>query len=74
MYILTIKSGKVTTRVQLGCMDKAFDFLEYADVCDTFHSFVKLPFGEVIERTDAEIARADSFVKHAFEFAQRKTA
>ena len=74
MYILTVKSGNVTTRVQLGCMKNAFDLLEYADVCDTFHSFVLLPFGEMIERTDAEIARADSFVKHAFEFSSRKVA
>lgn len=62
MYVLTLKSGKVVTRVQVGCLNEfTFDMLAYADLTGQFYSFktVRKPG----DRPDEEINRAASFVK-----------
>ena len=70
MYLLTIKSGKVTTRVQVGCLNEfTFDMLAYADLTDQFFSFrtIKTP----LKREPEEIVRVDSFIKHAKEWSDK---
>lgn len=70
MYLLTIKSGKAVTRIQIGCMnDFALDMLCYADACGTFYSFTKVDRLPV--RGEDELFRVESFIKLTREFAAR---
>lgn len=72
MYLLTIKSGKTITRVQIGCMNQmALDMLCYADACGTFHSFTSVDAMRLPERGEDELFRVESFIKNTREFAAR---
>lgn len=70
MYLLTLKSGKTVTRVQIGCMNEiTFDLLAYAELTDQFYSFrtIKRP----IKRSVNEIARVDHFIKLTRDWVDR---
>jgi hypothetical protein len=72
MYLLTIKSGKAITRIQIGCMnDMALDMLCYADACGTFYSFTKVDADRLPVRDEDELFRVESFIKLTREFAAR---
>lgn len=72
MYLLTIKSGKTITRVQLGCMNEmALDMLCYADACGTFHSFTAVDADKLPLRDEDELFRVESFIKLTREFAAK---
>lgn len=72
VYILTIKSGDIVTRIQCGCMnDMTLDMLCYADACDTFYSFTKVAERNLPVRDTDELFRMESFIKLSREFAKR---
>lgn len=72
VYVLNlIDENDVLTRVQFGCMDNEFVFaaLVYAEKSGVFHSFLSVPLeiapGEY--RSEAEMQRVESFIKHVRE-------
>jgi len=71
MYILTIKSGKVKTRIVLGCMEHGFDIMAYAGFLGTFHEFRSVPLNRLPKRDAEEKARAAKFCEHAAEWAAK---
>lgn len=69
VYILTVKSGKVKTRIYSGCFSNVTMFASYADACGTLESIRRLPIGRLPVRDDAEKARVESFIDNAVQFA-----